>query len=47
VDRGNIIEHKNIGLNYNNNKDNDILAESNKLNGPKVNYSQKAEYSSL
>jgi hypothetical protein len=43
VDKGNIIEHKNIGLNYNNNN-NDILAESNEINGPKINYSHKAEY---
>ena len=44
-DHGNIIEHKNIGMNYNVNKDtNDILAESEELNGNKIDYSQKAEY---
>jgi len=44
-DNGNIIEHKNIGMNYNVNKDtNDILAESEELNGNKIDYSQKAEY---
>ena len=44
-DHGNIIEHKNIGMNYNVNKqNNDILGESEELDANKIDYNQKAEY---
>ena len=44
-DHGNIIEHKNIGMNYNVNKqNNDILGESDELDANKIDYNQKAEY---
>ena len=44
-DNGNIIEHKDIGMNYNTNKEtNDILAESQELNNNKIDYNQQAEY---